>query len=70
VPEQGRRLSVPGGYGPRHLPYGGRVEQRPSTACLPLRSPAGAQVLTGVRWGLLHISTFYQQVIANQKEKP
>jgi hypothetical protein len=37
---------------------------------LPLRSPAGAQVLTGVRWGFhMHISTFYQQVIANQKEK-
>ena len=38
---------------------------------LPLKSPAGAQVLTGVRWGFhMHISTFYQQVIANQKSRP
>jgi hypothetical protein len=32
---------------------------------LPARLPAGAHVLTGVGWGFrLHISTFYQQVIA------
>lgn len=35
---------------------------------LPFKSPAGAKVLTGVGWGFhMHISTFYQQVIANQK---
>jgi hypothetical protein len=32
---------------------------------LPARLPAGAHVLTGVGWGFhMHISTFYQQVIA------
>jgi hypothetical protein len=32
---------------------------------LPNRLPAGAHVLTGVGWGFrMHISTFYQQVIA------
>jgi len=32
---------------------------------LPGRYPAGAHVLTGVGWGFhMHISTFYQQVIA------
>lgn len=32
---------------------------------LPGRLPAGAHVLTGVGWGFhMHISTFYQQVIA------
>lgn len=32
---------------------------------LPTRLPAGAHVLTGVGWGFhMHISTFYQQVIA------
>lgn len=37
---------------------------------LPNKAPPGAQVLTGVRWGFhMHISTFYQQVIANQKEQ-
>jgi len=37
---------------------------------LPLKAPPGAQVLTGVRWGFhMHISTFYQQVIANQNKK-
>ena len=38
---------------------------------LPLKSPPGAKVMTGVGWGFrMHISTLYQQVIANQKEKP
>jgi len=39
---------------------------------LPFRLPAGAHVLTGVGWGFhMHISTFYQQVIARSgvKEK-
>jgi hypothetical protein len=32
---------------------------------LPSRLPAGAHVLTGSGWGFhMHISTFYQQVIA------
>ena len=32
---------------------------------LPARLPAGAHVLTGSGWGFhMHISTFYQQVIA------
>ena len=32
---------------------------------IPLKLPAGAQVLTGVRWGFrMHISTCYQQIIA------
>jgi hypothetical protein len=32
---------------------------------LPARLPAGAHILTGVGWGFhMHISTFYQQVIA------
>lgn len=31
---------------------------------IPFRLPAGAQVLTGVRWGFrMPISTFYQQII-------
>jgi hypothetical protein len=40
---------------------------------LPDRLPAGAHVLTGVGWGFrMHISTFYQQVIApsGTKTKP
>jgi hypothetical protein len=46
------------------------VEQQ-TIDSLPLKAPPGAQVLTGVRWGFhMHISTFYQQVIAKQKEKP
>ncbi|HSB67009.1 MAG TPA: hypothetical protein VLD65_10540 [Anaerolineales bacterium] len=40
------------------------VEQ-PTIDSLPGRLPAGAHVLTGVGWGFrMHISTFYQQVIA------
>jgi len=32
---------------------------------LPARLPAGAHILTGAGWGFhMHISTFYQQVIA------
>ncbi len=38
---------------------------------LPSRLPAGAHVLTGVGWGFhMHISTFYQQVIAASGAKP
>jgi hypothetical protein len=37
---------------------------------LPVRLPAGAHVLTGVGWGFhMHISTFYQQVIARSDIK-
>lgn len=32
---------------------------------IPFKLPAGAQILTGVRWGFrMPIATFYQQVIA------
>jgi hypothetical protein len=38
---------------------------QPTIDSLPARLPAGAHVLTGVGWGFhMHISTFYQQVIA------
>jgi hypothetical protein len=37
---------------------------------LPSRLPAGAHVLTGVGWGFrMHISTFYQQIIASSDPK-
>ena len=37
---------------------------------LPSRLPAGAHVLTGVGWGFrMHISTFYQQIIARTETK-
>jgi hypothetical protein len=37
---------------------------------LPTHLPAGAHVLTGVGWGFhMHISTFYQQVIARSGDK-
>jgi hypothetical protein len=37
---------------------------------LPARFPAGAHVLTGSGWGFhMHISTFYQQVIARSGVK-
>ncbi len=37
----------------------------PTIDSLPTRLPAGAHILTGVGWGFhMHISTFYQQVIA------
>ena len=37
---------------------------------LPVQLPAGAHVLTGVGWGFrMHISTFYQQVIARSGVK-
>jgi hypothetical protein len=37
---------------------------------LPGRFPAGAHVLTGVGWGFrMHISTFYQQIIARSGTK-
>jgi hypothetical protein len=37
---------------------------------LPARLPAGAHVLTGSGWGFhMHISTFYQQVIARSGVK-
>jgi hypothetical protein len=37
---------------------------------LSARLPAGAHVLTGVGWGFhMHISTFYQQIIASSGVK-
>jgi len=37
---------------------------------LPARLPAGAHVLTGSGWGFhMHISTFYQQIIARSEGK-
>jgi hypothetical protein len=37
---------------------------------LPSRLPAGAHVLTGSGWGFhMHISTFYQQIIASSAAK-
>jgi hypothetical protein len=37
---------------------------------LPARLPAGAHVLTGSGWGFhMHISTFYQQIIARSEDK-
>ena len=45
------------------------VEQ-PTIDSLPARLPAGAHVLTGVGWGFrMHISTYYQQVIARSTTK-
>ena len=39
--------------------------EQPTIDSLPSRLPAGAHVLTGVGWGFrMHISTFYQQIIA------
>ena len=39
--------------------------EQPTIDSLPIRLPAGAHVLTGVGWGFrMHISTFYQQIIA------
>ncbi len=44
----------------------------PTIDSLPASYPAGAHVLTGVGWGFhMHISTFYQQVIARSgSQKP
>ena len=45
----------------------------PTIDSLPARLPAGAHVLTGVGWGFrMHISSFYQQIIARSemKKKP
>ena len=37
---------------------------------IPFQPPAGARVCTGVRWGFrMHISTFYQEIIAPSGEK-
>jgi hypothetical protein len=42
----------------------------PTIDSLPARLPAGAHVLTGVGWGFhMHISTFYQQIIARTTMK-
>ncbi len=44
--------------------------EQPTIDSLPTRLPAGAHVLTGVGWGFrMHISTFYQQVIARSGSK-
>jgi hypothetical protein len=46
-------------------------QERVTIDSLPSRLPAGAHVLTGVGWGFhMHISTFYQQVIAKSSSKP
>ncbi len=40
-------------------------EELPTIDSLPLRQLAGARVMTGTGWGFrMHISTFYQQIIA------
>jgi hypothetical protein len=37
---------------------------------IPLCTPAGAKVMTGVGWGFhMHISTFYQQIIVSPSKK-
>jgi hypothetical protein len=37
---------------------------------IPSRLPAGAQVMTGAKWGLrMSIATFYQQIIASSGAK-
>jgi hypothetical protein len=44
--------------------------EQPTIDSLPSRLPAGAHVLTGVGWGFrMHISTFYQQIIAASDRK-
>ena len=44
--------------------------EQPTIDSLPSRLPPGAHVLTGVGWGFrMHISTFYQQVIAKSGMK-
>jgi hypothetical protein len=44
--------------------------EQPTIDSLPSRLPAGAHVLTGVGWGFrMHISTFYQQIIARSEKK-
>jgi hypothetical protein len=46
------------------------AREEPTIDSLPARLPAGAHVLTGVGWGFhMHISTFYQQVIARSGVK-
>jgi hypothetical protein len=45
--------------------------EQPTIDSLPARLPAGAHVLTGSGWGFrMHISTFYQQIIARTGIKP
>ncbi len=49
----------------RHICRVVEGQEIPTIDSLPSRLPAGAHVLTGVGWGFhMHISTFYQQVIA------
>jgi hypothetical protein len=44
--------------------------EQPTIDSLPARLPAGAHVLTGSGWGFhMHISTFYQQIIARSESK-
>jgi hypothetical protein len=44
--------------------------EQPTIDSLPARLPAGAHVLTGSGWGFrMHISTFYQQIIARTESK-
>ncbi len=45
-------------------------EEQLTIDSLPLRLPAGARVMTGTGWGFrMHISTFYQQIIARSETK-
>ena len=45
-------------------------EEQPTIDSLPLRQPAGARVMNGTGWGFrMHISTFYQQIIARTDTK-
>jgi hypothetical protein len=46
-------------------------DEQPTIDSVPSRLPAGAHVLTGIGWGFrMHISTFYQQVIARSGMHP
>lgn len=45
-------------------------EELPTIDSLPLRQLAGARVMNGTGWGFrMHISTFYQQIIAPSEPK-
>lgn len=45
-------------------------EEQPTIDSLPLRQLAGARVMNGTGWGFrMHISTFYQQIIARTETK-
>lgn len=49
----------------------GNLIEQETIDSIPLRLPAGAHVLTGAGWGFhMHISTFYQQIIAPSGLRP